>query len=314
MAAFYIKKQDGSYERVADTLGILVPQGADGLSFVPQDVASAVANGSIILKPATVVFSRGMSIDSEGFFPVKAGDVYIVKFPMMNYTGTSMFNAIVVQYAADKTTNIGESQVMTISNANHNWLPSVPYTALQDGFCRMILWVGSDVTDIVFTRPRRGNECVITKISQLSPYIIANKGALVSGGAFQFDNDGNGYTMNYPPIGEEWVVGKWFNGKPIYLQVFAVIFEQSGYLPLKALDANGITKTIVRYEVEFTHNTGGWSINNNLYYNSSDLNNIAYLLEVTSNNQNINVRANIPLENYINGTYTITVWYTKTTD
>jgi hypothetical protein len=54
------------------------------------------------------------------------------------------------------------------------------------------------------------------KLNALSPYIIANKGALVSGGAFQFDADGNGYIKNYFPLGQEVRVGTYWDGKPIY--------------------------------------------------------------------------------------------------
>jgi hypothetical protein len=51
------------------------------------------------------------------------------------------------------------------------------------------------------------------------PYIIANKGALVSGGAFQFDADGHGYTDNYSF--DEVKVGTWVDGRDLYKKTFS---------------------------------------------------------------------------------------------
>jgi hypothetical protein len=58
------------------------------------------------------------------------------------------------------------------------------------------------------------NFVTVTKVSKQVPDIVANKGALVSGGAFQFDIDGHGYTENYST--NEVRVGTWIDGKPIY--------------------------------------------------------------------------------------------------
>jgi hypothetical protein len=196
----------------------------------------------------------------------------------------------------------------------------VSFAATQDGFCRLLLWNHKAVTNISFTRGQRGNECVITKLSQLTPYIVANKGALVSGGAFQFDDDGNGYTMNYPPIGEEWVVGKWIDGKPIYKRTFEQRFSTPGVDTAVMLSTTGDAKHIVRYEVVFYWDTipdsdqGDWSSSDNKYHISSDPARQAFILEVTTAQHNIRLMRNILDERYLNVTHYITVWYTKTTD
>jgi hypothetical protein len=57
------------------------------------------------------------------------------------------------------------------------------------------------------------------------PYIIANKGALVSGGAFQFDEGGNGYTENYDEtraIQVGWYKRADGKRKPVWRQIFDI--------------------------------------------------------------------------------------------
>jgi hypothetical protein len=61
-------------------------------------------------------------------------------------------------------------------------------------------------------------ELQIVQLQKSVPDIIANKGALVSGGAFQFDIDGNCYTENYST--DEVKVGKWIDGKPLYQKCY----------------------------------------------------------------------------------------------
>jgi hypothetical protein len=309
MAEEYIKKSSGLMP-IGNTQGIMVPQGADGLSFVPQGVASASASGVIILKPETVVFARGMTIDANGFFSVKEGDVFLVKFPMLVYTGDSLFNAIIEQYSADKTTLLDSIQTMAYSHPASCWAPCVPHTAAQDGFCRMIFWVGSDVTNVAFTRPNRGSECTITKISKLSPDIIANKGALVSGGSFQFDEDGHGFTKNY--FDTETAVGWWRDGRPVYARTFQKTFSATGPV-LDILDNSGNIDLIVDENITYK-DSSPWSVTGKIYYGGADYSKLAYIVQVTSNGNNINVWRNVVDSGYLDGVFYITAYYVKTTD
>jgi hypothetical protein len=312
MAREYIQKAGGVLIPVGDTQGLLVPQGADGFSFVPQAQASAAAGGSIVFKPETVTFARGMTIGSDGFFPVKAGDNILVKFPMMGFAGDNdLFNAIVSQYAADKTTIIGEAQVMAVTNNNYAWLPCVSYAAVQDGFCRLLLWNHKAVTNIVFTRGQRGNECVVTKISQQSPYIVANKGALVSGGAFQFDADGNGYTKNY--FDAETVVGRWRDGRPVYARTFQKTFPTAGRVSEVLEDSGGNIDLIVNQDITYKH-PNSWSTTGQIYYGGADPDGLDYILQITSNTNNLYIHRNLVDSAYTQGVFYITAYYVKIAD
>jgi hypothetical protein len=91
----------------------------------------------------------------------------------------------------------------------------------------------------------------IVKIAQNAPYIIANKGALRSGGAFTFDEDGNCYTENYSTA--EVRVGKWITGKPLYKKtvMFTTVYSPADTtvtIGEKSLLSSDI-ETIVKSEV-----------------------------------------------------------------
>jgi hypothetical protein len=64
------------------------------------------------------------------------------------------------------------------------------------------------------------NDFLFVRHEQLSPSIIANKGALISGGAFEFDIDGNCFPDIYST--NEVKCGKWLDGKPIYKKTYGV--------------------------------------------------------------------------------------------
>jgi hypothetical protein len=84
------------------------------------------------------------------------------------------------------------------------------------------------------------------KLNALAPYLIANKGALVSGGAFQFDADGNAFTKNYSLT--EFICGIWIDGSPIYRKTVSISLavDQDNYTiptPVQTLFP-GLTKVI----------------------------------------------------------------------
>lgn len=72
----------------------------------------------------------------------------------------------------------------------------------------------------------------IAQLYVASPNIIANTGKLISGDAFQFDANGNGYPENYSL--NEMRVGTWIDGKPLYKQTFntGLIITDKGNTPI----------------------------------------------------------------------------------
>jgi hypothetical protein len=105
----------------------------------------------------------------------------------------------------------------------------------------------------------------------------------------------------------------WIDGRPIYKKTFQRTFSDTGAIDT-VLEANGITDTIVNFEIVFRPNNNMFTVNGQLHYGSANTSNLVYIMQVTSNNNDIHVWRNINSSSYCNGTYTITVYYTKTTD
>jgi hypothetical protein len=111
----------------------------------------------------------------------------------------------------------------------------------HSNYCQIYNLVAGDVMSIGVSKKAQGPkgttnsaELQIVQLKKTVPDIIANKGALVSGGSFQFDIDGNCYTENYST--DEVKVGKWINEKKVYQRsIDAIIGDINGLV-------NGATK------------------------------------------------------------------------
>jgi hypothetical protein len=138
------------------------------------------------------------------------------------------------------------------------------------------------------------------KLNALAPYLIANKGALVSGGAFQFDADGNGYTDNYFPLNQELQIGTWMDGKPIYQRT--IEFALMNFL--------AENDNIIIYPVSIISNFKNL-IDSKIFLNTYGEANHWLVMTIIDNNF---VLTNIgPLSGTIPSIY-CTLKYTKTTD
>jgi hypothetical protein len=120
---------------------------------------------------------------------------------------------------------------------------------------------------------------------------------------------------------EELTGQKWIDNKPIYRRTFQRTFTEKGSVQ-DVLDDNNVTDTIVDFKVVFKNSANTWTVNGAVYYAdatplvpSPDNNeSMAYIMQVTSNTQDVSLWRNIIKDAYLDGTYTITAWYTKTTD
>jgi hypothetical protein len=142
-------------------------------------------------------------------------------------------------------------------------------------------------------------------LQKSAPYTIANKGALVSGGAFRFDADGNGYTENYSF--NEARVGTYADGKPLYKKTIAgnTPNDASGY----STGLPGSMDAVVKYEIVVKQAssyilTGG--------YNGSAGGSPDYEAAVDA----VNARLSwvIPAAALRNVPFILHIYYTKTTD
>jgi hypothetical protein len=105
----------------------------------------------------------------------------------------------------------------------------------------------------------------------------------------------------------------WIDGKPIYRRTFIKTFAETGAVT-EVLDGSGIISDIVKSEVTF-HYTSGFSVIGQIYYITADPTTLAFIIQVTANNNhNITIWRNVVNSGYLNGVYTITAYYTKTTD
>jgi hypothetical protein len=145
------------------------------------------------------------------------------------------------------------------------------------------------------------------------PDIVANKGALVSGGAFQFDIDGHGYTENYSTT--EMKVGKWINDKPIYKKTLTGTIQtgaSGAYLNTEILSVSDVAvlnpDDVVRIE-------GYWEEEGRHYFiGSAEMTTFCtFLIYRKSGNKTMSLKTQRPGDRN-GGTYALTIYYTKTTD
>jgi hypothetical protein len=198
MAEEYIKKSSGLMP-VGNTQGLLIPSPVEmsvAVASIPEGVGTwkqvQLANGKWISDNAFVVETDGQYSLSIGF----QFSAYL--------TGTTY-----VAITKNQSTFTGSSQTKWSSSYTGAGSTALAVTLDLKAGDKLRIWIIMPVSATLVD-----SEVTLTLLQVELPYIIANKGALVSGGAFQFDIDGHGYTENYSTI--EMKVGTWINGKPIY--------------------------------------------------------------------------------------------------
>jgi hypothetical protein len=198
-------KADGTFYEQGDTQGLMIP----------EDLPLA----KIVISSTTYTANSGKPLNLGNFsqtqpFVEKSGNALVIKEDGLYLID---FGAVI-----QSATNASRVYYININSVERK---SISYDGGASGnMATPVFLVDLRANDTVefevytavantFTQDDY-NPIRICQLKRNAPYMIANKGALVSGGGFQFDEDGNGYTKNYSQ--NEIVVGKWINGKTIY--------------------------------------------------------------------------------------------------
>jgi hypothetical protein len=323
MATVNIKKQDGSYERVADTQGVLIPQDLRFCSMFRRDVLGGGQGWQMSTTYLQYPLLWNTDAKASGEDWTNGNNITVPEtgLYLISYNGTYGMST---QEGVRRTAVYVNGVIyapggLRVNCHDVNWNGfSHSFTVRLNKGDNLGLWASTEgATTLLATIWEAWLRA--TLLQKTAPYIIANKGALVSGGAFQFDADGNGYTENYST--DEIRVGTWVDGKPIYKRTFSRRFTTPGVDTAVILDDRPIFKFLVKYEITFYMDTntenptqGDWSSSDNRYLISSDPARRAYIIEVLTYGYILKAMRNIIDERYLNGTYYITAWYTKTTD
>jgi hypothetical protein len=301
MAREYIKSEGGTLVPIGDTQGLLIPisaRGCIGQNTTPYDVPS----GSYTPQ---YTFGTGEDWISAGGIKVPKTGWYQVSYNMVNNGSGS--DRVIVYNLTKNGISQPQSSELTV-NSGGDWSGYTNSTLVycnKNDILRSTLSMQSG-TDLHFKSSRL---CVVL-VEQQVPDIVANKGAFVSGGSFQFDTDGHGFTKNY--FDTETVVGRWIDGRPVYARTFQKTFSATGPV-MDILDSCGNIDLIVDQNITY-RSVSPWSVTGQIYYGGADTSNLGYIVQVTSNNYNINVWRNVVNTGYTTGVYYITAYYVKTTD
>jgi hypothetical protein len=207
-------RDDGSFYEQGDTQGLVVPGIPD---FCQGSFASLSlpANVTTVLTPipdlSLGVGGRWFDSANKRFTVPKDGSYSISYFPGKT-TGPNGYAIASVSAGGKNFTNNMNSSSTGVYSPESSISATIYLSAGQ--FITFSMYCNS-----AYTVPA-GGFFNITKLDVRMPYLVANKGALFSGGAFQFDVDGNGYTKNYST--NEIKIGKWIDGTDIYQKTFSL--------------------------------------------------------------------------------------------
>jgi hypothetical protein len=290
MAREYINTSTGLVP-IGDTQGLLVPKMMRYCK-LEQDGAHTASNLPVSFKHQSgenwLLDKTEVKAPEDGLYLLTASCVFQdtdVPRTVLQFTlnGASMPEGILTDVGAH-TTAVG------------SFLSTQAVLLLHvEDRVKMYAATDSSVVDVAASR------LSMVLLQQQVPYIIANKGALVSGGAFQFDEDGNGYTENYST--GEVRCGTWIDGKPLYKQtvLFTGTWPYTSGLGVKLLDSFAPIEHLVNSEV---------------YYKNSANPLVRGCFEATVyiNDSGGGIYVGSPSFSSGAGNYYMTVWYTKTTD
>jgi hypothetical protein len=232
MASVSKKISSDEYELIADTQGLLIPQSLRYCRVQAVNGQTVVPGVNKIL-----LFNRN-TLQGEDFLN-PAGDhfvapvtgIYAFKFyevATLEAGDNSCKRAFVGKADRAGTTVEDLSYITTDYAGTRNYFPSLGVTVyLEKGESVHVTLSLASTTktftvDISFSTML--GYALFTLLEQKSPYLVANKGALVSGGAFEFDLDGHCFPEIYST--DEVRCGRWIDGKPIYKKTI-----DCGYLP-----------------------------------------------------------------------------------
>jgi hypothetical protein len=243
---------------VADSQGLLTPAPVRYTRFKPSNIVAPDASQSYFVTPTPAQCAAGGGEDwnngTSNFYVPRAG-IYTVSLPAFNVTNN--ITAITAQVTAYSTSGAIDSKSVLIGTLVDNaavWQArDISVYVPEGGRIRLALFTYQVPGNILFDVSAVGGIFTIYLNEVAVPYIVANKGALVSSDAYggvKIADDGTmgvngGYSTVEVDTGETWV-----NGKPIYKRSFAVTPGVS-LAPGAAVDlgsAAGIT-TVLRHEL-----------------------------------------------------------------
>jgi hypothetical protein len=205
MALTIKHRDDGSFYEQGDTQGIIVPEDLP-YAAIPYANTSCSNNTRLNLDSFTKE-SSFIAKSGTNQLVIKEAGLYLVDFGAVNRNSSSN----IWYYINKNNNNYKASNYMGNNGLNQVTPICVLECEVNDVIDFQVYWVGT-VTPL--------RDVIIVQLKRTSPFIIANKGALVSGGAFQFDVDGNGYTKNYST--NEIKIGTWIDGTDIYQKTFSL--------------------------------------------------------------------------------------------
>jgi hypothetical protein len=207
MALTYKIQDDGTPQPMGDTQGILIPKGCR------YCLATAVKpeSGTLLSQTWTylpLAYASGENwINSDGNIVVPKTDALYL-FRGRFSTGDNRRKLLAVPMGVSYM----DDPSFSVSACSAGLITTNPIVNV------FRIWVNGNIP----WSSIEGQELLIVLLEQSVSDIVANKGALVSGKSFQFDTDGNGYTENYPPVGEDWKVGIYGDGSEVRRTVKAI--------------------------------------------------------------------------------------------
>jgi hypothetical protein len=271
-----LKLEDGSLVRVGDTQGLLMPVAPKHIELTGTLVDGYRTAGQMYINPFTWDYSpgsdRSIPIHFSGAHP-NSGNPFIhfdepglyeislinrTFSPSTSYPEERNLKWVVSGYSSETPTlaNSGIVYDGVKSTTKANAIPkrwNFSFNAIDPNYCIVISGEYHETNYTALTGATITTEIRITQLAVLNPYLIANKGALVSGGAFQFDLDGHGYTENYSLA--EMKVGTWVDGKPIYKRTWyrsdLAFADDAAVLFVSFPEATTWMERIVRHDMTF---------------------------------------------------------------
>jgi hypothetical protein len=162
---------------------VFVPNGADRLVTIPTILNFNADN--ITFGLGSVTETIGVTMDANGYIPVKKGDVFLIECPLIMFEGTATNGtAWAKYYNSDKSQLLGYTDMDLYYRGTKSVRSQSPIvTAIsQDGYM-LIGYYFVDKASLsnfsVLPDPYR-SRLIVVRMSSYVPHIIANKGALVS--------------------------------------------------------------------------------------------------------------------------------------
>jgi hypothetical protein len=257
MAREYIQTAKGVFTPIADTQGALVPMPVRYTRFRPSDLvldgSSADSNYYIAPTPAQCAAGGGETWNSgSNRFYVPKGGIYTVSFPAYR------MSALVDQPTQFARSNNGEWKSFKVAASGSadlsTWKAADISLLVPEGGYIQIGYNAALNTTLQFEGENSVGMFLIYLNEVSAPYIVANKGALVSSdasGKIKIDaGDGTmsvngGYSTAEVDTGE-----KWYDGRAIYKRTY-IVSPGVSLAPGASVElgSSGGVNAVVRFEV-----------------------------------------------------------------